>query len=74
MILKLKKDKILKENEIDIYIEELEENNFVVDMAKEIAELRKNNDLEWGEFCGNKDYYDYKKIIEEFKNEVEDNE
>lgn len=65
---------ILKENEIDIYIEELEENNFVVDMAKEIAELRKNNDLEWGEFCGNKDYYDYKKIIEEFKNEVEDNE
>lgn len=58
----------LKDNEIDIYIEELEENNFVVNMAKEIAELRKNNDLEWGEFCGNKDYYDYKKIIEEFKN------
>ena len=37
-------------------------------MAKEIAELRKDNDLEWGEFCDNKYYYDYKKIIEEFKN------
>lgn len=58
----------LKENGINIYIKELEENKFVVNMAKEIAELRKNNDLEWGEFCGNKDYYDYKKIIEEFKN------
>lgn len=58
----------LKENGINIYIKDLEENKFVVNMAKEIAELRKNNDLEWGEFCGNKDYYDYKKIIEEFKN------
>lgn len=64
----------LKENGINIYIKDLEENKFIVNMAKEIAELRKNNDLEWGEFCGNKDYYDYKKIIEEFKNEVEDNE
>lgn len=64
----------LKENGIDIYIEDLEENNFVTNMAKEIAELRKNNDLEGGEFCANKDYYDYKKIIEEFKNEVVDNE
>lgn len=62
----------LKENGINIYIKDLEENKFVVNMAKEIAELRKNNDLEWGEFCGNKDYYDYKKIIEEFKNQVED--
>lgn len=50
------------------------EYKIIVAMAKEIAALRKNNDLEWGEFCGNKDYYDYKKIIEEFKNEVEDNE
>lgn len=64
----------LKENGINIYIKDLEENKFVVNMAKEIAALRKNNDLEWGEFCDNKDYYDYKKIIEEFKNEVEDNE
>lgn len=62
----------LKENGINIYIKDLEENKFVVNMAKEIAELRKNNDLEWGEFCENKDYYDYKKIIEEFKNQVED--
>lgn len=50
------------------------EYKIIVAMAKEIAALRKNNDLEWGEFCGDKDYYDYKKIIEEFENEVEDND
>lgn len=50
------------------------EYKIIVAMAKEIAALRKNNDLEWGEFCDDKDYYDYKKIIEKFKKEVEDNE
>ena len=47
------------------------EYKIIVAMAKEIGALRKNNDLEWGEFCGNEDYYDPKKIIEEFKEEVE---
>ena len=46
------------------------EYKIIVAMAKEIAALRKNNDLEWGEFCDDKDYYDYKKIIKEFKPDI----
>lgn len=47
------------------------EYKIIVAMAKEIGDLRKNNDLEWGEFCKNGDCYNPKKIIEEFKEMIE---
>lgn len=42
-------------------------------MAEEISSLRINDDLEWGDYKGeDSDYYNIEKIIEEFKERVED--
>lgn len=45
----------------------------IVAMAEEISSLRINDDLEWGDYQGEKaDRYNVQKIIEEFKEMVEE--
>lgn len=45
----------------------MEYKKVMLEMAKEIAKLRRDNDLEWGQYDGDySDYYNPKKIVEEY--------